>query len=173
MKHNRRQFLGAIGATVIAQPVLSAEAKKAEANLGDRVLKHFHGGKGQSCAEAMLCAGLEYLGEPEELVRMATPFGGGMHMGDHCGFYCAGLVVIGLACAGRDDGKKLVNQLTGKYTEDWKKKRSLLCREIRKGQPSGDHKGCAKVGRDAGEVLDKLLCEIADSSKRARFARRS
>lgn len=186
MRCNRRKFLSA-AALVLAAPnriVAAGRAKwpadttrpasqsAGEPDLGDQVAAKFHT-QGRSCAEAMLSAGLEYLDEPGELVRMATPFGGGMHMGDHCGFYCAGLMTIGLACAGRPDGKKLADKLSNAFTQTWKEHRSLLCREIKKAQKAGTLKAdCKEIGRDAGKALDQLLRPIAGCPKRARFARR-
>jgi hypothetical protein len=118
----------------------------------------------------MMCSGLEYLDEPRELERLATPFGGGMHMGDHCGFYCAGLMLIGLACAGLPDGKKASASLQRSFTAEWKKSWPLLCREIRAAQKAGKIKGgCASVGKGAGKTLGGLLRPSIGNPQRARF----
>jgi len=121
----------------------------------------------------MFYSGLEYLDEPRELERMATPFGGGMHMGDHCGFYCAGLMLIGLASSGLEDGKKSAGQAQKSFTETWKKSWPLLCREIREGQRSKKiEAGCKELGKAAGKELGKLLAPFVANPQRARFSKR-
>jgi hypothetical protein len=118
----------------------------------------------------MMYSGLEYLGEPRELERLATPFGGGMHMRDHCGFYCAGLILIGLACAGLPEGKKASVGLQRSFTAEWKKSWPLLCREIKSAQKAGKIQGgCAGVGKSAGKTLGGLLRPYVGNPRRARF----
>ena len=82
-----------------------------------------------------MVSGLEYLDEPADLERIASPFCGGMGLGDHCGFYTGGLMVIGLAAAGYPEGKAAAAKARAEYTSAWKEKWPLLCREIRKGTP--------------------------------------
>ena len=121
----------------------------------------------------MFYSGLEYLDEPRELERMATPFGVGMHMGDHCGFYCAGLMLIGLASSGLPEGKKSVRQAQTSFTEAWKKSWPLLCREIREAQRSKKIElGCKDLGKAAGKELGKLLGPLVVNPQRARFSKR-
>ncbi len=122
----------------------------------------------------MLVSGLEYLDEPRELERIASPFGGGMGMGAHCGFYTAGLMVIGLASAGNPEGKASALKLRQAFTEEWKKKWPFLCKEIKEGQSAGKIAGnCGTLGAESGAVLGGLLAPIAGDPRRARFARKA
>ena len=118
-------------------------------------------------------SGLEYLDEPRELERLATPFGGGMRMGAHCGFYCAGLILAGLACAGLPDGKKRAGKIQDSFTEAWKKSWPLECRDIRASRKDGKLKGgCRDLGKDAGNKLGKLLQPLVRETRRARFQKK-
>jgi hypothetical protein len=137
-------------------------------DLGELVAKRFHA-DGRSCSEAILVAALEYLGEPRELERMATPFAGGMRMGDHCGFFTGGLMAIGLACAGLPDGKETAVRLQREFTEDWKRSFPLLCRDMKTSRTPG---GCRDIGRAAGKKLEKYLASLARDPRRVRFGLR-
>ncbi|MBP7933327.1 MAG: C-GCAxxG-C-C family protein [Phycisphaerae bacterium] len=187
MHCNRRAFLGAAGAALGALPASHASESAASRSstttpssqpttrpdLGHLAAKNLGAG-GQNCAEAMLAATLQYLDQPRELVSVASLFGGGMGMGDHCGYFCGGLMALGLACAGRPDGRAAAHPLRKAFTEEWNKKRPLRCREIKEAQLAGKLAGdCADIGRDAGATLAKLIDPIIDHPKRARFARRS
>jgi hypothetical protein len=120
-----------------------------------------------------LYSGLEYFDEPRELERLATPFGGGMHMGAHCGFYCAGLILAGLACTGLPDGKKRTTEIQKLFTAAWKKRWPLECRDIRAAQKSGKLKGgCRDLGRAAGSQLGELLQPLVRDPRRARFRKK-
>jgi hypothetical protein len=119
----------------------------------------------------MLYSGLEYLEEPRELERLATPFGGGMRMGDHCGFFCAGLMLVGLACAGLKDGKKVSAEIQKTFTEYWKKNWPLTCRDIKAAMKDGKIQGgCTAIGKSAGAELGKLLEPLVGDPSRIRFA---
>ena len=97
-----------------------------------------------------------------------------MRMGDHCGFYCAGLMVIGLACAGLPKGKSVAGQMQKAFTDSWKKSWPLRCREIKKLQGEKQLKdSCADVGKTAGKELGKLLEPHIKNPKRTRFARKT
>ncbi|HOW71790.1 MAG TPA: C-GCAxxG-C-C family protein [Phycisphaerae bacterium] len=184
---NRRAFLGAAGAALGSLTVSHASESTASRNsttgpssqpttrpdLGNLAAKNLGAG-GQNCAEAMLAAALEYLDQPRELVSVASLFGGGMGMGDHCGYFCGGLMTLGLACAGRPDGKVVASSLRKTFIEEWKKTRPLRCREIKEAHVAGKLAGnCADIGKDAGATLAKLIAPIIDHPKRVRFARRS
>ena len=120
-----------------------------------------------------MVSGLEYLDEPRELEHVAALFCGGMELGDHCGFYTGGLIVIGLAAAGYPEGKNAARKARAAFTEAWKKKWPLICREIRAGTPERKAPSCAALGEEAGSLLGPLLEPLAADSRRARFARKT
>ncbi|MBP7936347.1 MAG: C_GCAxxG_C_C family protein [Phycisphaerae bacterium] len=184
---NRRTFLGTAGAVLGSLSALHAGEVSASQNattgpssqptkrpdLGELAATNLGAG-GKNCAEAMLAAGLEYLDEPPELVCVAALFGGGMGMGDHCGYYCGGLMTIGLTCAGRPDGRSVANPLRKAFTEEWKKKRPLRCREIGEARQGGKlAESCKDIGKDAGTMLATLIAPIVEHPKRIRFGRRT
>ncbi len=115
----------------------------------------------------MMVSGLEYLDQPKEMAAVATLFSGGLGLGDHCGYYTAGLMLIGLAFAGIAD-RSLAPRLRKAFTEEWKVDRPLLCREIKAaGAPPAN---CGEIGLKVAEMLGKLLERAAADPRRARFA---
>jgi len=122
----------------------------------------------------MLAAGLESLDEPPEMASVAALFGGGMGMGDHCGYYCGALMTLGLACAGHPDARSTAASIRTAFTEAWKKKRPLRCREIKEAREAGKlTESCADIGKDAGTTLALLIAPLASHSKRTRFSKRA
>ena len=122
----------------------------------------------------MLVSGLEYLDEPRELERLASLFNGGMGLGDHCGFFTASLMLIGLASAGIPDGRAIAAGFRKEFTDAWKARRPMLCREIKKKHAEEPGSGtCGDVGADAAAVLEKFLSRFAADTRRIRFARKS
>jgi len=119
----------------------------------------------------MLASGLEVLDEPKELVAFAAMYGGGMALGDHCGFYTAGLMIIGLASAGVPDGRAAAVKARKEFTDEWKKRWPLRCREIKEAQGAKKIAGnCGTLGADAGAILGPLIAPLAANPGRARFA---
>lgn len=75
------------------------------AQAGDRAAVYF--GEGYHCAEAVVAAFFECLGDdPGEAVAHATPFGGGFGktFGDACGVLSGSMIAIGHVCGRRQRG---------------------------------------------------------------------
>ena len=169
MARERKKIDGSKRASVRARKARRGRARaKGHSSLGRRAAKEFKSG-GRTCAESMLCSGLQYLDEPGELEGIGTPFAGGMRMGAHCGLYTAGLMLIGLACTGLPDGKKLAVRLQKAFTDAWEKKFPLFCRQIGAVKVRG---GCRQIAETAGAELEELLRSLASDSRRTRFSRR-
>ena len=117
-----------------------------------------------------MVSGLEILEEPKELERVASLFSGGMGLGDHCGFFTAGLMVLGLAASGNPGGKVAAGKARKEFTEAWKKRWPLLCREIRKAAREEKAPACGTIGTEAGSILGPLLKPLAADARRARFS---
>lgn len=72
---------------------------------GERAASYF--GEGYHCAEAVVAAFFESLGDdPTEAVAHATPFGGGFgkSFGDACGVLSGSMIAIGHVCGRRQRG---------------------------------------------------------------------
>jgi C_GCAxxG_C_C family probable redox protein len=91
---------------------------------------------GPNCAECMFMYAVKTLIDdvPPELVRIATPFGGGIcRSEDVCGTLIGGMMVIGLKYGRRTmDGDKYRTYAIGKVFYDWFKNefKSTNCREL-------------------------------------------
>jgi len=102
---------------------------------------------------------VKYLKKSEELVSIATGFGGGIGMKDLCGFFTGGVMAIGLF-SGRikaedRDARSKCSKLTREFTAWWKENFPLHCSEIRTEGTTGET--CDNVGDKASEFLQKLL----------------
>ena len=92
---------------------------------------------GFNCAESVLMAGANFLGqEAPNIPRLATPFGGGLSgSGYTCGAVTGGLMVIGL-CHGRDEAadlaaKRKAYNLADKLRETFVKRFGCVnCRDL-------------------------------------------
>jgi len=125
------------------------------------------------CAQKMMVAGLEYLDEPPELRSVAALFNGGMGIGGPCGYFCAGLMLIGLATAGGADGSAAIKARQA-YADAWKQKWPFTCPEIRAAQAAEEIKAsCGEIGTEAATLLAPILAPLAADPHRARFARRA
>jgi len=116
-------------------------------------------GKGYSCAESLFMVSLRFMKESEELVWIASSFGGGMYHQDLCGYLTSGLMAIGLR-AGRLEkdrkGKKdHVKSLVNQYWEWWISQAPLHCSEIRKKGTSS--KVCRRLGQMASTKIEELI----------------
>lgn len=122
------------------------------------------------CAQRLFGAGLEYLGQPRELVAIASPFDGGMGLGETCGYYCAALMVVGLATAGVPGGRAEAAKVQKAFTEAWRKRWPLRCQEIREAQKAKKvSEDCGAIGKAAAAELEKLLEPLARAPGRAIF----
>jgi hypothetical protein len=123
----------------------------------------------------MLVSGLEYLKEPVELECFAALFSGGMALGDHCGFFTAGLMTIGLACEGTG-GRSEAGKMRKTFTDTWKSQWPLLCKEIKKAQGAKEAEGgkkvpnCGVLGTEAAKILEPLLAGVMKAGRKTRFA---
>lgn len=89
-------------------------------------------------ADAIFLSAIKYLKKPNELVRVATPFGGGMGQKDLCGYLTGGYMAIGLFAgiekAGDNESRERCNRLAKEYYEWWIKNYPLHCKDINKSK---------------------------------------
>ena len=123
-------------------------------------------GKGYSCAEAMLMAGLRFLKKPEDLVWIAAGFGGGMYHKEDCGFLTAGIMNLGLAAGRlkmeRKEAKEWNKQKVNEYWSWWTSQAPVRCADIRKeGTGSGV---CRRLGLLAAAQVEELILSATKPS---------
>jgi hypothetical protein len=134
------------------------ELKIVEQSVMAKDLKnYFH--KGYSCAESLLMVSLRFLGKPEELVWIASGFGGGLYHKDLCGFLTSGIMGIGLSAGmlkkERAEGKEYCKQKVNRYWKWWTSMAPLHCSEIRKEGTSS--KVCSRLGQLAAVKIEELI----------------
>jgi hypothetical protein len=116
-------------------------------------------GKGYSCAESMLLAGLRFLKRPEDLVWAASAFGGGLMQRDLCGFLTAGEMVIGLHAGGLGLERQAAKEICGRNGRElwkwWIETAPLHCAEIREGRT--DSRVCARLGKLAAARIEEMI----------------
>jgi len=116
-------------------------------------------GKGYSCAESLLMVSLKFLGKPEELVWLASGFGGGLYHKDLCGFLTSGVMAIGLSAGmlkkDRLEGKEHCQQNVRQYWKWWTSMAPLHCSEIKKEGTSS--KVCRRLGQLAAVKIEELI----------------
>ncbi len=103
-------------------------------------------------SDSLFLSALKHLKQPEDLVRISTPFMGGMVKKDLCGFLTGGYMAIGL-CAGVKDGadkegRKRCALLAREYYEWWTKNYPLHCAEINKPEAECNFKLMARQASD-------------------------
>lgn len=134
------------------------ELKWVEKSLMAKDLKKYFG-KGYSCAESLWMVSLRYLKKPEDLVWIASGFGGGMYHKDLCGFLTAGIMAIGLKAGmlekERKEAKEDVKQAVKQYWKWWISLAPLHCSEIRKEGTSSSV--CRRLGQLAAAKTEELL----------------
>ena len=132
-----------------------------------RDLKSYFG-KGYSCAESLLMVSLKFLEKPEELVWIASGFGGGLYHKDLCGFLTSGVMAIGLSAGmlkkERAEGKEHCKQKVKQYWKWWTSMAPLHCSEIKKEGMS------SKVCRRLGQLAAVKIEELIKPAKAANFA---
>lgn len=121
-------------------------------------LKNFFG-KGLSCAESLLMVALRYLKKPEELVWVASGFGGGLYHRNLCGFLTAGIMAIGIRTgmleAERKEAKEQTGQWVKSYWTWWTSQAPLHCADIRtEGTTS---QVCRRLGQLAAAKTQELI----------------
>jgi C_GCAxxG_C_C family probable redox protein len=158
MSMKRREFLGLTCSCAAAISVLGPKAAGAPQAAGkpamaDMTLKHLT--QGFWSADSLFLSAAKHLEHPEEVVRVAVGFGGGMHHKDLCGFLTGGIMSIGLFSgptrgsdkASRDKCIRLTKEYYGWWTDNYK----LHCQEI--GSPC-DYK---EMAASSSEFLQKLF----------------
>jgi C_GCAxxG_C_C family probable redox protein len=114
-----------------------------------------HLNEGFWSADSLLLSAVKYLKKPEEIVSVATGFGGGMGQKDLCGFVTGGVMSIGLfsgaAKGGDRAGRQKCQKLTKEYLAWWTKAYPLHCGEI---TPPCDYK---VMGEKAADFIQKLF----------------
>jgi len=116
-------------------------------------------GKGYSCAESLFMISLRFMKKSEELVWIASGFGGGMYHKDLCGYLTSGIMAIGLKAGAlekeRKEKKDYVKSSVNQYWKWWTSQAPLHCSEIRKKGTSS--KVCRRLGQLAAAKLEELL----------------
>lgn len=118
---------------------------------------YFH--KGYSCAESLLMVSLRFLEKPEDLVWLASGFGGGLYHKDLCGFLTSGIMAIGLSAGmlkkERTEAKEHCKQKVKEYWKWWTSMAPLHCSEIKKEGTSS--KVCRRLGQLAAVKIEELI----------------
>jgi len=134
------------------------ELKIVEGSIMAKELKSYFG-EGYSCAESLLMVSLKFLGKPEELVWLASGFGGGLYHKDLCGFLTSGVMAIGLSSGmlekERAEGKEHCKQNVKQYWKWWTSIAPVHCSEIRKEGTSS--KVCRRLGQLASVKIEELI----------------
>lgn len=134
------------------------ELKWIEKSVMAKDLKNYFG-KGYSCAESLWMVSLRYLKKPEELVWVASGFGGGMYHRDLCGFLTAGIMALGVKAGmlgkERKEAKEDVKQAVKQYWKWWTSLAPLHCSEIRKKDTG--YKVCVRLGQLAAAKTEELI----------------
>lgn len=165
---SRRGFLQTITGGLIATSLVGVaelshcsriqEKKEEEAGkLADEADVNFNK-RGFTCAESVFRAVITQYGESEKLVRLATPFSGGIGQGDLCGFLSGGVLALGMLfgrTTGEDHSRKeKCITMASEYYNWWKGNFPLHCSDIRK---FGGKELCTKVGRKASSYLEEII----------------
>lgn len=116
-------------------------------------------GKEYSCAESLWMVSLRHLQKSEELVWIASGFGGGLYHKDLCGFLTGGIMAVGLRSGmlekTRKEAKEHCKKLVKEYWKWWTSQAPLHCSEIRKEETSREV--CVRLGLLAAAKTEELL----------------
>lgn len=128
-----------------------------ESSMAKDIKNYF--GKEYSCAESLWIVTLRHLQKPEELVWIASGFGGGLYHKDLCGFLTGGIMAIGLRSGmlekTRAEAKERCKKLVKEYWKWWTSRAPLHCSEIRKEGTSREV--CVRLGLLAAAKTEELL----------------
>ncbi|NIO49438.1 MAG: hypothetical protein GTN73_08410 [Candidatus Aminicenantes bacterium] len=130
--------------------------------------------KRYSCAESLLMVSLRFLGKQEELVWIASGFGGGLYHKDLCGLLTSGVMAIGLSSGmlkkERLEGKEICQQKLNQYWEWWTSIAPLHCSEIKKEGTSSEedpeYKVCRRLGQLAAAKIEELIRPVRLASSK-------
>jgi C_GCAxxG_C_C family probable redox protein len=118
-----------------------------------------YAGKGYSCAESLWMVSLRHLKKPEELVWIASGFGGGLFHRDLCGYLTGGIMALGLRSGmldkERKEAKEHCKRLVKEYWKWWNTQAPLHCSEIKEEGTSS--KVCMRLGLLAAAKTEELL----------------
>lgn len=136
--------------------------------LNNEVLARFGTRDGPNCAESVLMYGIKCmnLDAPDDILRIATPFGGGMgRCEDICGALTGGAMLIGLKYGRKSlDGDKLKTYAIVKEFFNWFKCEfgSINCMELNYSDFfSQDHRDrCGSFVTKTVKYLDSLFEKI-------------
>jgi C_GCAxxG_C_C family probable redox protein len=158
MSLDRREFLrtscSCLGFLSVAEiRALTKQAAAEDASMKTLTLQHLT--EGYWSADSLLLSAAKYLKEREDIVRVATGFGGGILQKDLCGFVTGGVMAIGLfsgAVKGNDKAARdKCHRLTKEYMKWWAENYPLRCGDIK--QPC-DYKG---MGEKASDFLQGVF----------------
>jgi C_GCAxxG_C_C family probable redox protein len=128
---------------------------------------------GYNCSQAIFSTYSPDLGVPsEQALKIASGFGGGMHIDSTCGAVTGALMVLGLKFA---KGKDKPYDKTLKFVETFcRKNKSTDCQALigcdirtKEGNEKATNEGlfrsiCSQLVKDAAEILEEILAD--DSS---------
>jgi C_GCAxxG_C_C family probable redox protein len=162
MVMKRRTFIGRSCACLGGLALLEASAFPAQAGAPAGSMAAWTGrhlNEGFWSADSIFLSGIKFLKQPEDLVRVAMPFGGGLGQKDLCGYLTGGFMAIGLFAGGRKGNDRTARErcarLAKEYHDWWAKTYALHCREINKSQNEPcDYKA---MGRKASDFLQALF----------------
>jgi C_GCAxxG_C_C family probable redox protein len=160
----RRQFMGkscvCLGGVIALQAAgLKAQTAAAPAGGSMAAATAQHLTEGFWSADSLFLSAIQQLKQPEDLVRIATPFGGGMGQKDLCGYLTGGTMAIGLfagAKKGSDKAaRKTTFRLAKEYYDWWTKNYPIHCRDINKSEAEPcDYK---LMGQKASDFLQAMF----------------
>jgi len=123
---------------------------------------------GFNCSQAVFATYAQDLGIPfEQAVKIASGFGGGMHIGSTCGAVTGAFMVLGLKFG---KGKDKPYDKTAEFTQKFcKRNKSTDCRTLigcdiltKEGLKKATEQGlfrtiCSPLVRDAAEILEEMF----------------
>ena len=129
--------------------------------------------QGFDCAQTVFSAFAEELDLDEETaLKIASGFGGGMHLGDMCGCVTGGLMVLGLKYGWNEEGDAVGKDLMNRKAQEFERRfrerlGGLRCRELLEtdvSTPEGKMLAAERIpGRCPGfaaaatEILEEML----------------
>ncbi len=134
--------------------------------------------KGYCCTEAIFKASIDLfsLNIPEDALRMASGFCGGMgNRESTCGVYSGGVIVTGIL-AGRStsrDSAELSRDLSGLYTKRLRAEiNEMICKDLLDNMGfigNMNKRGCRKLTKRGAEILAEIVLEnrLEDSRDQA------
>ena len=135
--------------------------------------------KGFNCSQAILSTYCEQFGlDYETALKIATGFGGGMHINGTCGAVTGAVMVLGLKYGNTEEDKQAKENTYKKVIEFANKfsvrNSTVRCHELlgcdittREGLEIARQKGvfssiCPGLVKDAAEILEEMLAEDDD-----------